>query len=138
MEQILNMNIEEKIEYEPNSGCWLWIGARRVREYGSIQQGDKSILAHRYVYEQHRGPIPEGKELDHLCRVPSCVNPSHLEPVSHAMNMQRALRKTHCKRGHDLRDSYQYAERRGRACKRCAIDRATTWNKERKRALRQA
>ena len=59
-------------------------------------------LAHRVAYELQVGPIPVGLQLDHLCRVRSCVNPAHLEPVTSAENTRRGLRamKTHCPQGH--------------------------------------
>lgn len=64
----------------------------------------KAKLAHRIVYEFYCEPIPNGLELDHLCRIPSCVNPDHLEPVTHAINMARGVHafKSHCKNGHPL------------------------------------
>lgn len=71
--------------------CWIWQRSKRGRGYGALRKNGKTIAAHRYYYEQEYGPIPEGKELDHLCRVTSCVNPTHLEPVSRAVNTQRGL-----------------------------------------------
>ncbi len=71
------------------AGCWIWIGAKRGG-YGRFKvAGQKSVTAHRASYELHVGPIPEGMQLDHLCRNPACVNPSHLEPVSAAENVRR-------------------------------------------------
>jgi hypothetical protein len=93
------------------SGCWIWEGAKNRTGYGQIALGTKEggdkrrVLAHRFAYEMLRGPIPEGLSLDHLCRTPACVNPAHLEPVTHAENMRRSRgfrRKTHCAQGHAL------------------------------------
>lgn len=73
--------------------CWLWEGALTgdgtYGVFGTNQGG--SIYAHRAMYEREVGPIPEGKELDHLCYVKRCVNPAHLEPVSHLENVRRAV-----------------------------------------------
>lgn len=69
--------------------CWEWTGLKNVRGYGRINVAGTMQLAHRATYSALRGPIPEGLELDHLCRNPSCVNPDHLEPVTHAENVRR-------------------------------------------------
>lgn len=69
--------------------CWVW--SLRVDEhgYGRINRVGESPYAHRSYYEKSVGPIPDGLHLDHLCRNPSCVNPEHLEPVTHAENVRR-------------------------------------------------
>lgn len=72
------------------SGCWLW--NRKVRSDGyGVKSVDHrgEVRAHRWVYERQVGPIPDGLELDHLCGTRSCVNPAHLEPVTHTENMRR-------------------------------------------------
>lgn len=69
--------------------CHIWLGALTKNGYGSIRVGGKTRDAHRVRYEDEVGPVPEGKELDHLCRVPACCRPSHMEPVTHAENMRR-------------------------------------------------
>lgn len=71
--------------------CWVWQGARKGHGYGSVRDGQKSASAHRLYYERAHGPVPDGLELDHLCRVRLCVNPDHLEPVTHAINGQRCV-----------------------------------------------
>ncbi len=90
---------EEKYEPEPNSGCWLWIASLDGKGYGQFPKGKEfgrgNVRAHRAAYEIYRGPIPKGMELDHLCRVKTCVNPAHLEPVPHQVNMVRGLRTTY-------------------------------------------
>lgn len=102
---------------EPNSGCWLWIGSLTGTGYGGICTGRPRVgkstkeVAHRVAYKLFKGPIPEGLDLDHLCRVRSCVNPDHLEPVTRSENLKRGLggrlrvRPSHCVHGHELTDS---------------------------------
>lgn len=80
---------------ENEAGCWIWQRSLDRAGYGVFGRpsrydpGRRVYLAHRWVYEEMIGPIPEGLELDHLCRVPACVNPDHLEPVTRAENVQR-------------------------------------------------
>ena len=85
-----------------DNGCWRWLGYVSKDGYG--RRGD--WWAHRIFYELLVEPIPDGMEVDHLCRNRSCVNPSHMEVVTHAENMRRGARvrprQTHCKRGHPL------------------------------------
>lgn len=69
--------------------CWIWDRAVNNRGYGTISVNGRSVMAHRYYYERVKGPIPEGFVVDHLCSVPLCVNPEHLEPVSQAENTRR-------------------------------------------------
>lgn len=67
------------------TGCWVWGLSTNADGYGLTER----TLAHRLLYERHVGPIPEGMELDHLCRVRLCVNPAHMEPVTHLENVRR-------------------------------------------------
>lgn len=100
--------------------CWLWTGAK-ASIYGHGKFG--RVKAHRWAYENLVGPIPTGLTIDHLCRVPACVNPEHLEPVKLAENIRRAAAaQTHCKHGHPLDDAYrdQYGYRHCRICRRDA------------------
>jgi len=111
---------------EPNSGCWLWIGATNGVGYGKISVGhSKGVYAHRASYELHCERIPDGMHLDHLCRVRSCINPDHLEPVTNQENTLRgavsALRahRHECDRGHELSIT-QYIDSQGRRqCREC-------------------
>ena len=95
--------------------CWPWTGRIADNGYGKLRTYGKSRSeviergAHRLVYQEFVGPIPEGLQLDHLCRNRECVNPAHLEVVTQRDNILRGsspsainARKTQCKRGHSL------------------------------------
>lgn len=86
---------------EVTEGCWLWRGYIDAAGYGRFTS-DGTPIAHRVAYQFIVGRIPEGMELDHLCRQRNCVNPDHLEPVTHHVNMLRGCQaqQTHCINGH--------------------------------------
>lgn len=71
--------------------CWEWTGKTNNLGYGRIVRHGRTQQAHRVVYELHRGPIPNGLDIDHLCRNRLCVNPTHLQPVNRAENSRRGL-----------------------------------------------
>lgn len=107
--------------------CWLWQGTIDVCGYGRIGRADRpnrKMLAHRAAYTLAVGPIPSGYSLDHLCRVRACVNPAHLEPVTHAENMRRARdAKGHCPHGHPYDVVNTYLDASGwRHCRTCTRD----------------
>ena len=82
-----------RVEKDRKSGCWLFTGYLTPLGYGKVGGGGKHgpvLRAHRVTYEHFRGPIPDGMQLDHLCRVPRCVNPDHLEPVTFRENLDRS------------------------------------------------
>ena len=78
-----------------DDGCWEWEGSKTRDGYGQIEDGRRSdrhnLRAHRVVYEGLRGPIPEGLDLDHLCRNRGCVRPDHLKPVTRSENCRRGM-----------------------------------------------
>ena len=115
-----------KVQRGPNEECWLWTGASFENGYGVFWFEGTNIRAHRFSYEEARGPIPEGLALDHLCRTRGCVNPAHLEAVSLRENILRGegitarnARKTHCKHGHEFTPGNTIHEVRGRKCRIC-------------------
>lgn len=80
---------------EPNSGCWIWAGGVDKSGYGCFRGiNSEKIMAHRFAY----GLVPDGLEINHKCRVKSCVNPDHLEVVTHTKNMGE--NKGLCHKGH--------------------------------------
>jgi hypothetical protein len=87
-----------EILYGGRGRCWLWIDLLNAQGYGQFRAVGKAVLAHRFAYEMKLGPIGEGLQLDHLCRITACVNPDHLEPVTRKENLRRAYQ-----RGLDLR-----------------------------------
>jgi hypothetical protein len=103
--------------------CIEWTGANNGR-YGLFKATDRNQMAHRFSYVTFVGPLTDGLELDHLCRNKLCVNPDHLEEVTHSINVQRDrdFRCTHCPRGHEYVPETTYINPRGgkvcRICKR--------------------
>ena len=77
------------VEVDKATGCWLWTRALQPAGYGRISVNGRLIYTHRAAYEAFVGPIPEGMDIDHLCRVRSCCNPDHLEPVTRRENLLR-------------------------------------------------
>lgn len=123
--------------------CWEWTGARHPRGYGEVRHEGRKWRAHRLVWTLLVGEIPKGLEIDHLCRNTGCVNPDHLEPVTHGENMRRSpasqlgaakvRAKTHCPQGHpyDEENTYVYGPRKTyRHCRACQRER---WRERRGR-----
>ncbi len=112
---------------EIGEGCWPWIGAVSKCGYGNFKLAGadgKQVKAHRKVYEDLVGPIPEGLHIDHLCRNPRCVRPDHLEPVTCQTNILRGhswqarhAAKERCIRGHEFSAR---GSTRWRSCRVCA------------------
>jgi len=130
-------SIAERLERnsipEPNSGCRIWLGKLTPEGYGlirigSLRDGSRRLAkAYRVSFETHRGPLPPGLVPDHLCRVRSCINAWHLEPVTGRVNILRgvspsaeAARRTACPLGHPY-DLFQPGHRR---CRTCTLRRA--------------
>jgi hypothetical protein len=110
---------------EGPAGCWLWTGDKTDDGYGRFSVNPVFIGAHRWAYQLMRADIPDGLDLDHLCRVTSCVNPWHLDPVTRAENVRRALARQVCDRGHSMADAIERTRhgRIARECRQCSRDR---------------
>jgi len=125
----------QHVSPEPNSGCWLWTGVIGPKGYGHgfIGKG-RTRSAHRAAYELFVGPIPDGVEIDHKCRVRSCVNPKHFDLVPHRVNVQRGIavgeagrdashkrqaERTHCKNGHEFTEQNTRIWKGARICRTC-------------------
>lgn len=126
-----NGRFDQKYRVDPNTGCFIWTGRVQNVGYPCFDPYGKPVLAHRWAYERKFGPIPEGLTLDHLCRTPRCVNPMHLEAVTHQENCLRGIspaahnhRKTHCMHGHpfSLENTYVHGTRGTRRCRICTIE----------------
>jgi len=114
---------------ENEQGCWVR-DAHRTNGYTYVGLGrrDARQLAHRAMYELLAGDIPEGLQVDHLCRNRACVNfERHLEPVTHQENQRRGEtlggvneRKTHCDHGHEFTPENTRITPKGRrSCRTC-------------------
>lgn len=152
----------EQVDKNGPGGCWLWLGVVNPDGYGVFKRKGFGTSAHRVFYQVLVGKIPRGLELDHLCGVRNCVNPEHLEPVKHRVNVQRGrlgvvtaarqLAKTHCPQGHEYSEENTYIspkiytqhkrdrgyvyqpKSRARMCKICRGRRSTAASRKRRAA----
>lgn len=139
----------EKVVVGEKTGCWNWTAALHPGGYGAFGFGRKKdgkmamVLAHRFAYEHFMGTIPDGLEIDHLCRNRACVNPEHLEAVTRQVNQLRgesvsgaASRRTHCPKGHSYDDANTHVTRDGsRRCIKC--NREASREAQRRRSARR-
>jgi hypothetical protein len=118
-----------KVTANEQTGCWEWTASLNRSGYGQFSVDRRPVGSHRVAYIALVGPIPEGKELDHLCRVRHCVNPAHLDPVTRAEHILRSpyviavinAAKTHCPHGHEYSPENTWRNARGaRWCRGCS------------------
>lgn len=121
-----------------DGGCWVWARTLNNKGYGVFGANGSTTYAHRWAYEQFVGPIPDGLELDHLCRNRACANPAHLEAVTHQVNQSRGYwgRKTHCPQGHPYDEANTAYYGKGRTCMECNRQRVRRFNARQREAVR--
>ena len=122
----LPLRFWQKVHPDGPGGCWEWVAGLGTGGYASFSWDGKTCLAHKLAYQRLVGQVPDGLELDHMCRVRHCVNPEHLEPVTHVENVRRGdggkylLAKTHCPQGHPYSEENTYTRPSGsRCCRTC-------------------
>jgi hypothetical protein len=135
-------------QYVEKGGHWLWIGGRNKAGYGTFYRDGQKFNAHRIAWEILVGPIPDGMELDHTCKVRRCVKvvadefgPAHLQPVTHHKNVLIGdgwagthARSTHCPRGHEYDLVLPPTANRpngGRWCRRCQREASRIYHAQR-------
>lgn len=132
---------------EDATGCWIWRGSKDRGGYGTINARcfgvSRTVSTHRMSYQVWIGPVLRPYQLDHLCRVPACGNPDHLEIVTQSENVRRGYasgsrKRTHCKNGHEFtpENTYIHREKNGnwrRQCKTCIFARV----RERRARMRE-
>ena len=113
----------------PHSGCWIWMGSLCEYGYGKFRGG----TAHKASYTLFKCDVPDGLDLDHLCGVRCCVNPDHLEAVTHQVNVGRGetgivnRSKTVCPKGHEYSPDNTYISKGKRYCRECVRAASRRW-----------
>lgn len=143
---LLPERIASKIQIDAN-GCWLWMGSKTRKGYGMVSWLAKNRAVHRFAYLHLVGPVPDGLQLDHICRVRHCMNPSHLEPVTAMENTYRGesfaavnASKTHCPSGHEYtpENTYSRPGSRARYCRTCHNTHSRKYKADRRQLAKAA
>jgi hypothetical protein len=129
---------------EKTDTCWLWTGGLDKDGYGWTYPNGKTRRAHAVAYELVVGPVPDGLQLDHLCRVRHCVNPDHLEPVTRRENILRGVgptainaRRNTCPKGHPIDGFKSTGARECKTCRRASYKKFRDANKEKRAAYQR-
>lgn len=121
--------------------CYEWTGSRNASGYGKFKAGNTSRLAHHWLWTEFVGLVPDGHDLDHLCRNRGCVNIAHLQPVTHRENMVRGLAgawqraRTRCPYGHEYME-VNWSSGQRRRCKTCSNKQARLYQRRKRKEAR--
>jgi hypothetical protein len=146
--QPLIVRLMKKFPNRSVDGCWVNPNKHTGR-YDTISleggQGAKQRVAHVVMWELLIGPVPEGMELDHLCRNTRCSNPQHLEPVTRRENYLRgtsvgaiAIRTGKCGNGHSMEDAYVKKNGRERQCRTCQLEKGREYREANRERINRA
>ena len=130
----------EKVNKLGPNGCWEWLASKTKAGYGQFWLDGTMVYAHRVTYLAMVGPIPDGLQIDHLCRNRGCCNPAHLEPVTPKTNTNRGdagkafKAKTHCPKGHEYSDANTRIYQGRRFCRTCSNAFGKRWRDGKKAA----
>lgn len=128
MPEAIDSRFDSKWTPEPNTGCYIWVGALQSDGYGSFWVGEKTTKAHRFAFERAGGVLVDGMVLDHACRVRNCVNPAHLRQVTQRENVHapgseavaaKHAARTHCPQGHEYSPENTKIHLGMRRCREC-------------------
>src|SRR6516162_1404227 len=108
----------KRIQIDPETGCWLWMGCKSKRGYVYIGFFGRNFLCHRFIFELLIGSVPQGFELHHKCKIRHCVNPDHLDVVTRLQHKTQH-HITHCKKGHELTPENTFTWKHVRKCRIC-------------------
>lgn len=117
----LQQKLLDRVSHKQD-GCWIWGGSTTRGGYGTVSFSECKTTAHRAAYLAWKGPLEPYQHVDHLCNNTRCINPEHLEAVTHQENVRRGskARQTHCIHGHEFSEVNTYIKRNGtRSCRAC-------------------